>query len=458
MSLTPPWVRRTIAEPVWAAVKGASIRAHWHQLERTQYLSESELRDRQQDRLRRISAAACRNTVFYARRFAEAGVGTRLRSLEDLQKLPILTKRDVRAHAQEMLSYRVTGPILEFRTGGSTGVPLTLLLSEEVSHQRNAAARRSNLWTGWRVGEPVGAVWGNPKLPETVKEWLRDELLDPVVYLDTMAMSPDAVRDFARAWKRKGATLLFGHAHSLFLLAQMTRDLGLDEFRPKAVIATSMMLLPHERRVIDEVFGIRVFDRYGCEEVGLVGCECERHTALHINIDHLIVEFIREDGRQAAPGERASVVVTDLINDTMPMLRYRVEDLAAPIAGACGCGRGLPLMDYVAGRTADFLVRADGTRVAGVSLIENTLTKFHGIEQMQIVQEELERIVLKIVRPGDGAPDPRLALRHYFERTFPGTRVDIEDVNSIPRETNGKYRFAICRVAVDREVEAGARA
>jgi phenylacetate-CoA ligase len=335
---------------------------------------------------------------------------------------------------------------------------LTLLISEEVSHQRNAAARRSNLWTGWRVGEPVGAVWGNPKLPHTVKEWLRDELLDPVVYLDTMAMSPDAVRGFARAWKRKGATLLFGHAHSLYLLAQMTRDLGIDEFRPKAVIATSMMLLPHERRAIDEVFGIRVFDRYGCEEVGLVGCECERHTALHINIDHLIVEFIREDGRPAAPGERAYVVVTDLINDTMPMLRYRVEDLAAPLAGACGCGRGLPLMDRVAGRTADFLVRADGTRVAGVSLIENTLTKFDGIEQMQIVQEELRRIVLRIVTPGGATPAPRTPLRNYFEKTFPGTRVDIEDVSSIPREANGKYRFAICRVPVEGGAEAVARA
>ena len=433
----------------------ASLREHWHELERTQFLSESELRDRQRERLRTISAAACRDTVFYARRFADAGVGTELRSLEDLQKLPILTKRDVRAHARELLSVRSSGQnILEFRTGGSTGVPLTLLIAEEVSHQRNAAARRSNCWTGWRVGEPVGAVWGNPKLPDTVKERLREELLEPTVYLDTMTMSPNAVRAFARAWRRKGATLLFGHAHSLYLLAQMTRDLGIDDFRPRAIIATSMMLLPHERRVIDDVFGVRVFDRYGCEEVGLVGCECERHTGLHINIDHLIVEFIREDGRPAAPGERAFVVVTDLINDTMPMLRYRVEDLAAPMPGACGCGRGLPLMNQVAGRTADFLVRADGTRVAGVSLIENTLTKFDGIEQMQIVQEDLQRIVLRIVAARGGYADPRTALREYFGATFPGARIDIEDVNAIAREPNGKYRFSICRVPAEQGADA----
>jgi phenylacetate-CoA ligase len=455
MNLTPAWLRRAIVEPAWASVTRASLREHWHELERTQFLSESELRDRQRERLRKVSAAACRDTVFYARRFADAGVGTELRSLEDLQKLPILTKRDVRAHARELLSVRSSGQnILEFRTGGSTGVPLTLLIAEEISHQRNAAARRSNRWTGWRVGEPVGAVWGNPKLPDTIKERLRDELLEPTVYLDTMTMSPNAVRAFARAWRRKGATLLFGHAHSLYLLAQMTRDLGIDDFRPRAIIATSMMLLPHERRVIDDVFGVHVFDRDGCEEVGLVGCECERHTGLHINIDHLIVEFIREDGRPAAPGERAFVVVTDLINDTMPMLRYRVEDLAAPLAEPCGCGRGLPLMGHVAGRTADFLVRADGTRVAGVSLIENTLTKFDGIEQMQIVQEELQRIVLRIVAPRGGYADPRTALRDYFGTAFPGARIDIEDVNTIAREPNGKYRFSICRVRPEQGADA----
>jgi phenylacetate-CoA ligase len=167
---------------------------------------------------------------------------------------------------------------------------------------------------------------------------------------------------------------------------------------------------------------------------------------MHINIDHLIVEFLKENGEPAAPGETAFVVLTDLINDVMPMIRYRVEDLAAEVPQACACGRGLPLMDRVAGRTADFLVRADGTRVAGISLIENTLTRIPGIEQMQIVQDELLRIGLKVVLQPESARDASAELHQYFSATFPGANVTVEPVTAIPREANGKYRFAICKV------------
>jgi phenylacetate-CoA ligase len=268
-----------------------------------------------------------------------------------------------------------------------------------------------------------------------------------VIYLDTMSLSPDSVRAFAREWRRERPTMLFGHAHSLYLLARTAADFGIDDIRPQAILSTSMMLLAQERQVIEQVFGVRVFDRYGCEEVGLIGCECELHAGMHVNVDHVIVEFLRADGEPAAPGETAFVVVTDLINDVMPLIRYRVEDMAASVPGPCPCGRGLPLMDRVAGRVADFLVRADGTQVAGVSLIENTLTKIPGIAQMQIVQEALDRIVLRIVPEPQCASEARPELQRYFESTFPGARIEIEIVASIPREANGKYRFAICRVS-----------
>lgn len=434
-------------EPLWSAVTGASLVSWWRQLEGTQYLPLDTLRDRQEARLRTVTAAACRDTPFYARRFAHAGVGSGLRTIEDLRRLPVLTKREIRTSAAEMLSRRVNrSSLLEFRTGGSTGVPLVLLISEEISHQRNAAARRSDLWTGWRVGEGVGAVWGNPKRPQSVKDRLRAELLKPVIYLDTMSLSPASVRAFAREWRRERPTMLFGHAHSLFLLAQTVADEGIDDIRPRAILSTSMMLLDAERRVLEKVFGVPVTDRYGCEEVGLIGCECERHAGLHMNVDHLIVEFLRADGEPAAPGETGFVVVTDLLNDVMPLIRYRVEDMAASIAEPCPCGRGLPMMGRVAGRVADFLLREDGTRVAGISLIENTLTKIPGIEQMQILQEQIDRIVVKIV-PDRGHADARPELLRYFEVTFPGSRVEVETVAAIPREPNGKYRFSVCRVA-----------
>lgn len=437
-----------MVEPIWTAASGTPRRRAWLELERTQYLAESVLRERQAERLRALVQAAARNCPFYARRLAAAGVRpSDIWGPEDLSKIPVLTKHDVRANTADMLSRAARRDgLLEFRTGGSTGTPLVLFITEEVSEQRNAAARRSNRWTGWEVGEPVAAVWGNPKLPVTLKARLRQLLLEPVLYLDTMAVTDDAVAVFAAGWRRLRPTLLFGHAHSLYLLALMARDRGIDDIRPRAILSTSMMLLPSEREVIESVFGVRVFDRYGCEEVGLIGCECEWHAGLHVNVDHLVVEFLTPDGRPAGPDETGHVVVTDLLNHAMPFIRYRVEDLAAPLAAGCPCGRGLPLMSRVVGRTADFLVRLDGTRVAGVSLIENSLTRFGGIEQMQIVQDEADRIRLRLV-PGAGFAEQALGpLTDYFTATFPGARIDLELVDDIPREPNGKFRFAICNI------------
>jgi phenylacetate-CoA ligase len=325
-------------------------------------------------------------------------------------------------------------------------VPVELLFTEEVSQLRNASGRCHKRWSGWEVGEPMGAVWGNPVYARTLRSRLREWLLGPVIYLDTMSITPEAVRQFGRDWARVRPTLLFGHAHSVFVLATMVDELGVEEIHPRAIITSSMMLLPHERAAIERVFGVKVTDMYGCEEVGLIASECERHEGLHVNMEQVIVEVLREDGTPVAPGEAGLVVVTDLLNRAMPFIRYRMEDMAEPADRPCSCGRGLPMLRRVVGRTADFLKRRDGSKVAGISLIENSLTRFRGIDQMQIVQEALLRIVLRVVPGEELTTAGREQLVGYFASTFPGARIDLEEVAHLQPEPNGKYRFSICRV------------
>jgi phenylacetate-CoA ligase len=335
---------------------------------------------------------------------------------------------------------------MKIKTGGSTGVSLTLYAAEEVSELRNACGRRHKRWTGWEVGEPMGAVWGNADFALRLRARIRAFLLSPTIYLDTIAVTPDAVRAFARAWRRTKPTLLFGHAHSIFVLAEMVREMKLREIRPSAIISSSMMLLPHERALIQDVFSVRVFDLYGCEEVGLIASECEYHEGMHVNVDQLLVELVREDGTPAPPGEPALVVVTDLLNRAMPLIRYRMEDMAERMDQPCRCGRGLPRIGRVVGRVADFLIRRDGTKIAGVSLIENSLTRIPGIVQLQIVQQQLERIVLRVVSDEAFTADRQTQLIDYFESTFPSAVITLETVDEIRPEPNGKYRFSICKV------------
>jgi phenylacetate-CoA ligase len=445
-----PWLRRTFVEPLHCAYTGSQRLTDWKSLERTQYWDEGRLRELQWKRLKELLHFVYGDNAFYHARFEAADLlPDEIRTPADIRKLPILTKSEIQTHTPSMISngYKSEN-LLSFKTGGSTGKSLQLFITEECSELRNACARRHDRWTGWEPGETVGALWGNPKLPTSVKERLVDRLVQPTVYLDTMEFSEESIRRFAADWQASKATLLFGHAHSIYLLAVQVKNLGIDGIRPRGILSTSMMLLPHERRLIEEVFGIKVFDRYGCEEVSLIAAECERHEGMHLNIEHLFIEFLDKYGEEVDPGEPGRIVVTDLMNKAMPFIRYQVEDMGVPSMRKCPCGRGLPLMESVAGRVADFLVKRDGTRVAGVSLIENTLTKIPGITQMQIVQESMDSLILNIV-PGEGFTSTEgAALQDYFSGLFGNqTSTKLNLVSGIKPEISGKYRFSICNIS-----------
>ena len=445
----PPWLWRGCFEKLYFARNGSKRLSYWKKVEATQHWSEGKLRELQWQRLKAMLRFIYKNNQFYKSRFQSVGVHPdQVRAPEEISKLPVLTKKEIRLNTPAMISsgYHMEDLIC-FKTGGSTGKALELFITEECSELRNACARRHDRWTGWEPGEAIGALWGNPKRPKSLREKMVDRLVQPVIYLDTMEFSDMSVQRFAEEWGTAQPTLLFGHAHSIFLLANHVKRMNIRIIRPKGILSTSMMLLPHERDVIEKVFKVKVFDRYGCEEVSLIASECEQHQGMHLNIEHLYIEFLKEDGTAAGPGEEGQIVVTDLMNKAMPFIRYRVEDVGVPSDKKCDCGRGLPLMERVAGRVADFLIRPDGSKVAGISLIENTLTRIPGIDQMQIVQEEVGSIILNIVRGPAFTTDTAEDLAGYFKSLFgEGSRVGINIIEEIKPERSGKYRFSICRV------------
>lgn len=443
-------LRRHLMEPLDALRSGTPFLNYWKELERTQYLPEAALRRVQWERLTDLLAYVWDNNEFYRERMEQAGLTPETVTFpEEFRKIPVLSKECIRQNTLAMISrgYDV-GSLMKFKTGGSTGKSLEIYLTEECSERRNACARRHDRWAGWNPGEPIGAVWGNPELPLDMKSRIKDWFLSPVIYLDTMSVTEASVRAFATEWKQVQPTLLYGHAHSIFVLAEFVRELGLSSITPKGILSTSMMLMPHERRTIESVFGIKVTDRYGCEEVSLIASECEKHEGMHLNIEHLYIEFLREDGSPASPGEPGTIVVTDLMNRAMPFIRYRVEDVGVPSDRKCRCGRGLPLMESVTGRVADFLIKKDGSRVAGISLIENTLTKMPGIVQMQIVQESMDSLVVRVVPGAEFKDSTQCGLRDYLAELFgSGTAVEVSIVDAIAPEASGKYRFSICRIS-----------
>jgi phenylacetate-CoA ligase len=445
-----PRIRRRVFYPLFGMLNKSPKLRYWKHLEKTQYLPDAQLREIQWQRLKDLLFFSWKNNEFYQKRFEQAGVTPDdICHPDDLNKLPILTKADIRNNSERLISQGFDFAKLQrAKTGGSTGKALDLYFTEECSELRNACALRHDRWTGWEPGEPIAACWGNPVLPKNIKEKIKHQLLQPMIYLDTMRVSEASVQAFIEEWRQGSPSLLFGHAHSLYVLAQYLRDFGVTDLRPKGILSTSMMLIPSERKLIEKVFDRKVIDRYGCEEVGLISCECEKHEGMHLNIEHLFIEFLQEDDTPAPIGKPGRIVVTDLVNQAMPLIRYQVEDMGMLSDRKCSCGRGLPLMEHVSGRVADFLLRKDGSQVAGISLIENTLTYFPGIDQMQIIQNAIDQFNIVLVRGKDFNDATSSALEQYFRSQFgDDILLDIQFVDGLNPDKNGKFRFSICKIA-----------
>ena len=439
---------RHVFHPLWDLKDGRHRLRDLRELEHSQWLSPEVLVARQRERLGLILRYAADHSPYYQQLFHKQGFDPGNFQSTDFQALPLLTKAIIRNRTDEIISPQFPrGELLEHRTGGSTGVALKVYFDPEWINPRSADALRSDQWAGCFHGMKIASLWGNPPLPRTLKERIRALLIDRFIFLDTLDFNERSVGELIRRWRREKPEILFGHSHSLYMLARYVIEHGIEDLRPRGIISTSMMLLANERTVIETAFGCKVFDRYGSEETGLIASECEQHQGLHLNIEHLYIEFLRDDGSAAAPGEEGAIVITDLFNRGMPLIRYQIGDIGVVSDRHCACGRGLPLMERVTGRVADYLKRRDGSMVAGVSLVERTLTAIQGLEQMQVVQTAVDEIVLNIVRAPDFSSATERALLAEFRSVFgPGIEIQATYVERIPQERSGKYRFSICRI------------
>lgn len=442
------YLSKHVFYPLWDAKDKSQRLQEWKRLEAQQWWPRQQVEAYQRARLADLVHYAGVKSPYYRALFSSHGISTGSADLSEFSKIPVTTKHDIRNNLDKFISddYRKED-LVKAKTGGSTGVSLELYFDEECQEYRNAAQLLADRWSGWDLGMKKASVWGNPPVPKGVKQTLRHHLLDRTIYLDTMDLNPQSMGAFVQRWRREQPGAVFGHAHSIYIFAKYLVDEGITDLRPEGIVATSMMLLEHERKVIELAFDCKVTNRYGCEEVGLIACECEEHQGMHLNMPHVYVEFLDANDQPVAPGEPGKIVLTDLNNRAMPLIRYRVEDVGVYSERECGCGRGFPMLERLEGRVADFLKLQSGGQVAGISLVERTLTKVPGVEQMQLVQESIDQVLINRVKGQeyDVHTDPNLisALREVFDE-----QVDlvIQDVPSIPQEASGKYRFSICKV------------
>ncbi len=444
------WLIRRVALPLLARRSGSKVFDYLNILEQSQYDAPGVIQARQYLQLTRLLEHAYHTVPYYRQLFRRLGMHpSDVRSLDDLRHFPVLTKADLRTRRQELLSSAYPlEQCMRKKTSGSTGVPVMVYLDPHGLQWKTACTLRSDAWSGYRLGQPVAKVWGNPEYKQHgFKGWLRNRLIDRAIHLDTLGVSPAMLTAFVNQLLVHRPGLLFGHAHSLYLLACHVKKLGVQSIRPNGIISTSMVLHGWQRRVIEQVFQGPVTNRYGCEETSLIASECEAHHGLHVNSDSLFVEVAADRPDSASTG-LGSLLVTDLTNRAMPLIRYKVGDVVVGSTRHCRCGRGLPLLERIEGREADYILTGDGRLISGISLTENFALHIQGTTQVQIIQERHEMLRLRLVVDEQFGFRSQQQIRALVEQTFgPSMRYQVELVEHIPQEPSGKYRFCISPIA-----------
>jgi phenylacetate-CoA ligase len=449
----------------WRVYMSTFERTHWmitKEVERfyeilnaTQWLSPAQIRELQDEKLRRLVRHAYRTVPYYRVSMQERKLRPEdIRGQDDLHKLPLLTKDQVKKHLYfDMMEEGVShSEILKVTTSGSTGEPFVCYANREQLEFRWAATLRSQEWTGYRFGDPTVRLWHQTigmNRVQSAQEYA-DAYLSNRTFIPVFEMTDGSLEQMIRLIERKQPVLIDGYAEALDFLAQFISARGGLDFQPKALMSSAQTLPQKSREVIEQAFGCKVFDKYGSREFSGIAYESDAHSGHLVVAEGYIVEVL-VDGRPAQPGEVGEVVITDLNNYCMPFIRYRIGDLAEAMPQDLSpCGRGLPRLGAIQGRVQSIIQGTDGHFVPGTFFAHALKEYDYAIQRFQVVQEVAGAIRFRVVKGGrysdDVMDEVKRLIRRYLGEEL---RIDVEFVENIEMVRTGKRLASISKLAID---------
>lgn len=400
-------------------------------------------------RLRELLIRAGKDVPYYRDCFSGINFDPQsVDSIDDMLILPFLTKSIIRSEGERMKS-ETAGKLARFNTGGSSGEPLIFYIgNERVSHDV-AAKWRATRWWNVDIGDPEIVVWGSPielgtqDRFRTIRDWMmRTELLS------AFEMSESRLDAFVERIRTRRPAMLFGYPSAITHIAAHAteRKTALNALGIKVVFVTSERLYDHQRQMIAKTFGCPVANGYGSRDAGFIAHECPAGK-MHITAEDVIVEIVNEQGNPQPPGVSGEIVVTHLATADFPFIRYRTGDVAMLGTEICSCGRNLPVLEDIQGRTTDFVVAANGTIIHGLALIY-VLRDLPEVREFKVIQEsiDLTRVMLVAGQNFSAETEHRIVVG-LQKRLGESVRIVVQLVDRILPEKSGKFRYIISHVA-----------
>lgn len=445
MELTKP-LKRLLFDGSYLVAGKPSVVRHYKKFMKTQWRPYDWLRDMQIDQLNRLVRFSDEHVLYYRRLFESLGLKPGdLKELQELQKLPILTKQIIKQHRDEMMPQNLR--ILRYvhgHTGGSTGEPLEYLMSIEDYARAIALLHRGWSYAGYEPGDRVAMIAGHSLVSSAQSRFRRWAVsgLRNWRYYPCYVMDDRTKLRYVEHLNSFEPDFLRGYPSSIYVLASFIKDKNLSiGFRPRAVLTTAEKLLEGQRRVIEEVFRTEVFDNYGLYDGGVSAFECKAHNGMHVDMERAILEVVDEDGQQVVnkPGR---ILATSLYNYAFPFIRYDTGDCGVLSQShcKCDCGRDLPILAEIRGRTTDVL------ELAGRSIrFPTVLFAELDVEQYQVIQDAENSLVFRIVKGETYGCRDEMSITQWVRQRIGSVNISFEYVPLIEPHEGNKHKFIVDR-------------
>lgn len=426
------------------------VKKYYHVLARTQWLNREQIKSLKEKRLRSLIGHAYHHVGYYREMFDRLGLKPQdIQTIDDLQKLPLLTKADVRENLYHNLlsDNHDKKKVLKITTSGSTGEPFVCYVDRYQLEMRMAATMRGMEWAGYTFGDKQMRLWhqtlGMSGL-QVFKEKF-DALLMRRVFIPAFELDDQKIKEFVSKIKKTQPKIIDGYAESFIFLAEYIQKHGWqDQTKIKAMISSAQVLPEKSRKIIEGIFGCRVYDKYGSREFSGIAYEAKDHEGHLVVEENFIVEVLKE-GKPAKPGETGEVVITDLNNYCMPFIRYRIGDLATVLEPTDNPNqRQFLRLGKIQGRVQSIVQGANGRYLPGTFFSHLFKDYDYLIRQYKVVQKEPKAIELYLVKAlsfSEKGLQELLKVLHQFLGSQ--TAIQVHYVDKIPMVRTGKQQGVV---------------
>jgi len=439
----------SIIFPIIDKIKGRSTETIYSSIINTQWKSNDDLKNDQLDSLNKICSYANKHSPYYKNIFNNYGFNIHNMSFDEFKKIPILTKDEIRNNFNDIITLPHRDSLWLKSTGGSTGRPLHFGYSKESYSWRVAISRRGYSWASLMPGTKQAYIWGIPLSKQTPFKKYKtaiSNLIHRQKYYNCFSFDESAMMlCFENLNKSKPKTIV-GYTNPLFDFAKFIEYKGGLNYIPSAIICAAEKLHDYQRSYIQKVFRCKAFDTYGSREFNLIASECNHHNGLHISMENLYVEIVKEDGSNSKEGESGKIVVTDLHNFSFPFIRYEIGDLGIATNEKCPCGRGLSLLKNIVGRSLDMIKLLDGSSLPG-EFFPHLMLNYQEIKKFQVEQTSLNNLIIRIVPHDHQFVLPLIEIEKIIKHhTSNDIKIDFQIMEHIPLTYTGKHRVTISNI------------